>query len=344
MLAGDPSFPFLHIRPVRGWLNDPNGLCLIDGRYHVFFQYNPAAPRHGGIVWGHASSSDLLSWRYEPVALHNRPGRIDQEGCWSGCITDDAGIPTAVYTAVADTAHNAQVVLARSDRSLRDWAQDDTPVQAPPDDPAISDVRDPFLFWFRGHRYAIQGAGHQADSPQVLLYGCDDLTSWRELGSLLTYADPISAQVAPAQVWECPNLVAVDGSWVLIVSLWQWVAGTYLLAGVRYLLGQLCSDGPGLRFIPAAGGLLDAGPTFYAPQVLPLTDRVLLWGWAWEHGRSPEAIDRAGWAGVLTFPRELFVDGDTVGSRPATELLGLRREIMGWQSGVGFASSAFEVE
>ena len=38
----DPAFPALHIRPQRGWLNDPNGLCRMDGDYHVFFQYNPA--------------------------------------------------------------------------------------------------------------------------------------------------------------------------------------------------------------------------------------------------------------------------------------------------------------
>ena len=48
------------------------------------------------------------------------------------------------------------------------------------------------------------------------------------------------------------------------------------------------------------------GPTFYAPQVLVDGDRVLLWGWAWEGAqRTPEEVAAAGWAGVLTFPREL---------------------------------------
>ena len=54
--------PRLHIHPERGWLNDPNGLCRIDGTYHVFFQYNPAAPVHDDIHWGHVSSTDLLNW------------------------------------------------------------------------------------------------------------------------------------------------------------------------------------------------------------------------------------------------------------------------------------------
>jgi beta-fructofuranosidase len=100
--VADPSFPTLHIRPSRGWINDPNGLCRIDGRYHVFFQYNPVAPVHSAIHWGHVSSIDLLRWQEHPIALAPRPGLHDQAGCWTGCLVDDGGVPTAVYTANPD--------------------------------------------------------------------------------------------------------------------------------------------------------------------------------------------------------------------------------------------------
>src|SRR3954469_5097861 len=88
--------PRLHIHPERGWLNDPNGLCRIDGTYHVFFQYNPHAPVHGNVHWGHVSSSALLYWTEQPLALYPRTAQIDAAGCWSGCIVDDGGVPTAV--------------------------------------------------------------------------------------------------------------------------------------------------------------------------------------------------------------------------------------------------------
>ena len=52
----DPAFPRFHPRPAQGWINDPNGLSYADGRYHVFFQYNPDSARHQGICWGHLSS------------------------------------------------------------------------------------------------------------------------------------------------------------------------------------------------------------------------------------------------------------------------------------------------
>ena len=344
MSRHEPAFPSLHVRPERGWVNDPNGLCHIDGTYHVFFQYNPDTPHHGDIKWGHASSTDLLDWRYHPVALVNRPGELDAYGCWSGTVVDDGGVPTAVYSAVTDGSGRAEVVLARSDRTLESWEQDRSSVMGMPDDQQITDVRDPFVFEHGGRRYAIQGAGHKQGRPQILLYACDDLARWTPLGPLLTDDNPLAAKLAAANIWECPNLAQIDGRWVLVLSLWRWADGGHALTGVSYLVGDLVPSGEGLSFEPTSGGTVDLGPTFYAPQLLVQPDRKLLWAWAWEHGRSREEIVEADWAGVLTFPRELSVVDGELCSRPAAELVGLRRELLSWQPGVGFQAAAFEVE
>ena len=339
----DPSFPTLHVRPQQGWLNDPNGLCRIDGRYHVFFQYNPLAPVHGGIQWGHVSSADLIRWHDHPIALAPRSGQIDAAGCWSGCVVDDDGVPTAVYTANPSHARNAVVALARSDRSLNRWQQADVPVGGISQTSGFTEVRDPFIFLHEGRRYAVQGAGQPSGEPWLQLYGCENLSRWTELGTLLTTDDPIAAEIAPADIWECPNLVQIDGQWVLLVSLSRHVAGVDLPAGVRYLLGDLVAQGEGWTFKASSGGVLDEGPTFYAPQVLADPDRTLLWGWAWELGRSPEQIVEAGWAGVLTFPRELSVRNGVLRSQPAAELAGLRLEGLPWRPGVAFQATAFEL-
>lgn len=47
-----PALPSYHIRPRHGWLNDPNGMTYRDGRWHVFYQHNPAAAVHGDIAGG----------------------------------------------------------------------------------------------------------------------------------------------------------------------------------------------------------------------------------------------------------------------------------------------------
>ena len=197
---------------------------------------------------------------------------------------------------------------------------------------------------YDGHRYAVQGAGQPSGRARLLLYGCDNLRRWSELGCLLGADDPVAAKLAPADLWECPNLVRIDEQWVIVLSLWRLAEGLNQLVGVRYLLGALTAQGGhGLRFRATSGGVVDYGPAFYAPQLPAEPDRTLLWGWAWELGRSDEQIAEAGWAGVLTFPRELYVRNGVLGARPATELEGLRLGNLSCRPGVPFQEQAFEL-
>ena len=39
--------PKYHISPKVGWLNDPNGLCQLNGLYHIFYQYSPFDTKPG---------------------------------------------------------------------------------------------------------------------------------------------------------------------------------------------------------------------------------------------------------------------------------------------------------
>ncbi len=61
--------PRYHFSPSRNWMNDPNGLVFHDGEYHLYFQHNPQGSQWGHISWGHAVSTDLVSWRERPVAI-----------------------------------------------------------------------------------------------------------------------------------------------------------------------------------------------------------------------------------------------------------------------------------
>ncbi len=63
-LAGDPYRPQYHYVNPEGTLNDPNGLCYWQGRYHLFYQAYPPEDRRQH--WGHATSPDLATGRICP--------------------------------------------------------------------------------------------------------------------------------------------------------------------------------------------------------------------------------------------------------------------------------------
>lgn len=325
----DPSAPRFRVRPPANWINDPNGPFRWRGRHHLFYQHNPAAPVHSNVHWGHVSSADLVRWEHHPIALTPTPGGPDEAGCWSGCVVDDDGTPTAVYTGV-DRHHTGlgTICLARAlvpqDETLTDWKPLPRPVvTGPPADLDVVMFRDPFVFRSGGRRWALVGAGHADGTPSVLLYDCDDLADWRFAGVFLDGDDPVAAAAFgdKAVGWECPQLYSTaGGDWVLVLSLWD---GNPCTTG--YLTGRLQPYGEGeLRFEARTGGRLDHGRDFYAPAVLQEPDRALMWGWSWE-AREQAEVDRVGWAGALTAPRVVDVHPDgTLRVVPAPELELLR--------------------
>ncbi len=103
--------PQLHFSSRRGWLNDPNGLVCVDGRWHLFYQHNPFSTDWGNMHWGHAVSDDLAHWRECDVTLHpdasgsmySGSAIVDTDNT-SGLGKDGRPPVLAFYTAAGDHA------------------------------------------------------------------------------------------------------------------------------------------------------------------------------------------------------------------------------------------------
>ena len=76
--AGDRYRPAYHYTSPTGTMNDPNGLCFWQGRWHLFYQSWPGQdPRQH---WAHVVSDDLIHWRDLPYAIYPGP----ENACFSG--------------------------------------------------------------------------------------------------------------------------------------------------------------------------------------------------------------------------------------------------------------------
>lgn len=316
--ASDPHRPGYHFLPPSGWMNDPNGLLVVDGRLHLFYQHNPNGPFHDRIHWGHAVSDDLLHWRHLPIALTPDPDGPDAHGCWSGCAVVRDGVPTLLYTGIQPQVQ----CLASGDGDWHTWRKHPTPVIAAPPAgvPVVGDppeMRDPWLWREDDGWHLLLGSGLVASDGAadgaLLHYRSDDLRAWHYLG--VAHRGRFGPDTL---VWECPNLFELDGRHVVLVSEQLEFRHTYAQTGAF----------DGATFAPAWSGIADHGHVFYAGLTVehPLHRR-LLFGWIKE--RRPDAVVRARsrWSGTLSLARVLGVDAHgRLTMAPAPEYAALRRD------------------
>lgn len=328
-LATDLLRPQFHLLPAQNWMNDPNGPICWNGRYHMFFQYNPNAAKWGDMHWAHAVSQDMIHWRHLPVALAPTPGWDDADGCFTGSAVNDHGTPTLIYTGVKavapehatlrDELHNfreVQCLATSSDPDLRTWKKWERPILQPPDDPLLTGFRDPFLWQDRSHWYLGVGSGQRKKGGRVLLYRSLNLRDWEYLHPLAfgdwTGRDSVNP-VDSGEMWECPDFFPLGRKHVLLYS----TAGQVL-----WETGEL--DPKELVFHPQRRGVLDHGAYYAQKTQLDAKGNRILWGWIPETRPEAEFVS-AGWAGCMALPRVLSLDAnDELEMRFAPETQALR--------------------
>lgn len=315
----DPAHPIYHVTPASRFMNDPNGPIWHKGRYHLFFQHLPywVEKPDQGPGWGHVSSSDMVHWRHEPIALMPGPHAYDAAGVASGCCVIHDGIPTIVYTGVGGP--QAQC-LATSDDEMKVWHKYTANPVIPdkPDLPGLDGgFRDPCIWKEKdGYRILI-GAGFTGKAGTVLLYKSADLRNWEFLGPLCMGMGEHCFQ------WECPAFFELKNRMlknrhVLIVSpLFNDIAA--LRGEVQYAVGHYESN----RFAPENWQTVDyGGPTaYYAPSSFedPKGQRIL-WGWILAD-RSFESK----WSHSMSLPRVITLGDDgRLRYEPVPELKKLR--------------------
>lgn len=306
--------PRFHLTAETGWINDPHGLTFHDGRYHLFHQYVPDslvwAPN---CHWGHATSSDLLTWTHHDVAI--APGDGD-DGIWTGSLVQDGEQTRILYTSVAqpDLGLGRVRLAAPVDDTWDAWTKGDIVVR-PPQHLDLIAYRDPFVIREGTGWRMFVGAATRRGDALALTYTSEDLTSWAFDDVALSRSTHEIEPVWMGALWECPQVFDVDGHWVMVSSVWD----DDVLHYAGYAIGDAASYRDG-RFTPLGWGQLSFGGSYYAPSFFRDRDgRPCLMFWM----RGVADTDQ-GWASCLSVPHVLTVRDGRLVAMPHPELLTAR--------------------
>lgn len=310
----------MHVTAPTGWLNDPNGFIRWNDRYHLFFQHNPKRPLWGPPQWAHVVSDDLVHWHELPPALTPQMPPADPDGCWSGTAVNMDGRLVVHYTGVRDGVQRICRAEPLDDELIR-WRKDPAnPIRdAPAGEPISHDAyRDPFV-WHEGDGYRMIVGSSLDDRGAALLHASDDGRNWRYLHPLVAEPDACELEDG-SRTWECPMLLRGDRTNgrpdLLVVGVWD----HHHLAHVNVTTGRFEND----RFEPDIVHRFDHGHAcFYAPQAIARNGRWTLIGWLQEQ-RPDEHLLEAGWAGVLSLPRDVWIEEGEVRQTFAAETAALR--------------------
>jgi fructan beta-fructosidase len=318
--------PQIHFTPKSKWMNDPNGMVFYKGVYHLFYQYYPDSTVWGPMHWAHATSTDLIHWQQQAIALY--PDSLGY--IFSGSAVVDKNntsgfgkngkVPlVAIFThhdpvgAQAGRNDFQNQSLAYSLDEGKTWIKyAGNPVLK---NPGIIDFRDPKVMWYEPQKKWVMTL---ATKDYLTFYSSPDLKNWAKESEFGKETG------AHGGVWECPDLFTLSDNgkevWVLIVNVNP--GGPNKGSATQYFLG----DFDGNKFTPSdtTTKWLDYGPDEYAGVTWSNTgDRRIFLGWM-SNWLYANVVPTERWRSAMTLPRDLKLKhvGSTmlVASKPVSEL------------------------
>jgi fructan beta-fructosidase len=334
----DPHRPQLHFSPKEKWMNDPNGMLYENGIYHLFFQYHPGSTLWGPMHWGHATSTDLVHWDEQPIAIF--PDSIGTIFSGSAVldINNTSGFGTngkpplvAIFTqhdtigAKAKTNTYQNQSIAYSLDNGKTWIKySQNPVLK---NPGIRDFRDPKVIWFEAEKKWVMTL---ATKDRVTFYSSKNLKEWIKESE---FGETVGAH---GGVWECPDLFPLNYQgekiWVLLVSINP--GGPNKGSATQYFTGKF--DGKNFTPFQTDTRWIDYGTDNYAGVTWSNTgDRKIFLGWMsnWQYARL---VPTEKWRSAMTIPRDLQIekiaDKYFVTSLPIPELSAIEEKSREWQN------------
>lgn len=311
---------YFHISPFTGLLNDPNGLFFKENKFHIFYQWYPFKGLHGLKHWYEVQSPDLIN--FKNIGLFLKPDKIyKNRGVYSGSAFVENDDIYMVYSGNQKDENENRIpntVLGKYENGKII----DEKVIISPNKNYKEDQRDPRIFKKNEFYYLTLGARDKNDCGCILIYSSKNIEKdWEFFGEL-----EIKDFDNKAYMWECPDILKVDGKDVLLFSPQGMKACGEFFNNIYqngYIIGKL--DIENKIFYPESEFIeLDRGFDFYAAQSFSNTEKSYLIGWI----GLPDTIypNDKEFSGNLSLVRELKIKYNKLFINPVENINDLRLE------------------
>jgi len=322
-----------HIQGIVGLINDPNGFSQFNGKYHMFYQWNPLGTNHKNKTWAHSVSSDLLNWERLETAL--RPDTwYSKDGVYSGsAIVDDDKLYLFYTGNVKDLEGNREsyqcLAVSSDGENFERW--EPSIVNQP--DGYTRHIRDPKIWKKDGKFYAVIGIQSEDLEGKAVLYSSENIKDWKFEGEI---AGANHGKLKDfGFMWECPDYFQLKDEKTgevkdLLVFSPQGLEPEGDLYNNKYqtgyLFGKLDYEKPEFEILSDFVEI-DRGHDFYAPQSMEDDKgRRLIVGWMGIPEEEDFPTVKNEWIHCLTLPRELKVIDGKLYQVPIKEMESIRGE------------------
>ena len=322
-----------HIQGIVGLINDPNGFSQFNGKYHMFYQWNPLGTNHKNKTWAHSVSSDLLHWERMKTAL--RPDTwYSKDGVYSGsAIVDDEKLYLFYTGNVKDSEGNREsyqcLAVSSDGENFERW--EPSIVNQP--DGYTRHIRDPKIWKKDGKFYAVIGIQSENLEGKAVLYSSENIKDWKFEGEI---AGANHGKIKDfGFMWECPDYFQLKDEKTgeirdLLVFSPQGLEPEGDLYNNKYQTGYLFGklDYEKTEFEILSDFVeIDRGHDFYAPQSMEDDKgRRLIVGWMGIPEEEDFPTVKNEWLHCLTLPRELKVIDGKLYQLPINEMESIRGE------------------
>lgn len=314
-----------HIEMPFGLVNDPNGLSYFNGKYHIFYQWNPFGCEHKTKHWALVKTTDFVNFT-KPEIILKPEDWFDKNGCYSGGAYVKDDILKLFYTGNVKNEKDER----ESYQCIVDYNKDGSfekrgPIIPKQPDGYTAHFRDPMIFVNEGIYYMVLGVQRENLTGAALIYKSDDIEKWELVGELETDMKEFG------YMWECPNIIKVnDDKYAFLFSPQGLEAEEFKNQNIYqsgYVIGNLDFKVPQLKN-HSEFKEIDMGFDFYAPQVFTHNDKNIMIGWVGMPDKDSEypSGENGGWMFPLTLPRVLEYKDNVLYQKPLKEVENLREK------------------